>query len=258
MKSLLNALKDGRVVELPDGKKESCLEYLAHLIEAIPDVVGHASVADEVIAHEAEANTGIGSSVACPHVRVSGEGDLLCAVGWSPTGIDYGARDGRKVHLIFMYFIPDAAKAAYLKEISSVATAVKREQGIDAIVHAEDIAVVRERLLAWVSAAVEAGPPETKAKMIQLEARQAALQSSGAAGSNAIFPVIFVSQDEHSQIVLCGDARLAAQLESDKDIGSHLKQNAQFDRAGYRFLHQFTVLYDPRRPLFNYVAVKIG
>jgi len=38
MKSLLNALQEGRLIELPDTGKDKALEYLALLIEAIPDI----------------------------------------------------------------------------------------------------------------------------------------------------------------------------------------------------------------------------
>src|SRR5690348_15961408 len=99
MKSLLNALKDGRLVELPDTDKERSLRFLAHLIEAIPELGGSLSLDEEVMAREKTANTGIGLGVACPHVRVPGTGELLCAVGCSPLGIDYGSRDEKKVHL---------------------------------------------------------------------------------------------------------------------------------------------------------------
>ena len=38
MKSLLHALNDGRLIELPDNDKTMALEYLAALLEAIPDI----------------------------------------------------------------------------------------------------------------------------------------------------------------------------------------------------------------------------
>ena len=38
MKSLLDALDEGRLIELPDNHKTRALEYLAALIEAIPDI----------------------------------------------------------------------------------------------------------------------------------------------------------------------------------------------------------------------------
>ena len=124
MKSLLHALQDGRLIELPDTDKEKSLKYLAHIIEAVPDLASSPELADAMIAREKEQNTGIGLGIACPHVRASGAGELLCAVGWSPAGIDYGAVDGKKVYLVVMYFIPDSQKSVYLKEISSLAGAI--------------------------------------------------------------------------------------------------------------------------------------
>ena len=38
MKSLLTALQEGRLIELPDNNKNKALDYLATLIEAIPDI----------------------------------------------------------------------------------------------------------------------------------------------------------------------------------------------------------------------------
>src|ERR1017187_2731860 len=174
MRSLLNALQDGRLVELPDTDKWNSLKYLAHLIEAIPEI-SETDLAEQVVAQEQSNNTGIGLGVACPHVRVPGNGELLCAVGWSPSGIEYGSKDGKKVHLVVMYYIPEAQKNTYLKEVSSLVRAVRPEGEIQSIAKAEDIAKVREELLDWVQASIDAGIPETKARMIRLEARQAAL-----------------------------------------------------------------------------------
>src|SRR5579863_7459864 len=103
MKSLLHALREGRLVELPEADKEKSLQYLAHLIEASPETPSGIDVMDELFQREKSGNTGIGRGVACPHVRGQGEGDLICAVGWSPKGIDYGAKDGARVHLVLMY-----------------------------------------------------------------------------------------------------------------------------------------------------------
>src|SRR6266446_9761152 len=166
MKSLLDALQEGRLVELPDTDKGKSLEYLANLLEAVPDLPPAPQLYEAMMARERAMNTGIGMGVACPHVRAPGSGDLLCAVGWSPSGIDYGAPDGKKVHLVVMYYIPESQKNTYLKEVSSLVRAVRPEGEIQSIAKAEDIAKVREELLDWVSASIDAGIPETKARMI--------------------------------------------------------------------------------------------
>ena len=260
MQSLLDALKDGRLVELPDNDKEKALQYLAHLIEAIPEIGGGVDLEEDVCKREKASNTGIGLGVACPHVRVPRNGNLLCAVGWSPAGVNYGAMDNEHVHLIFMYYIPDSAKTAYLREISFLAMAIKKEQGIHAIAHAEDIATVRERLLDWVSAAIESEIPGTKARMIRLEMRQAVLDSGAQAvtSTQQIFPVLILSQTEDEQIVLCENREIVTLLEADNALGLILKQRAQFDRGTFRFVYRTALLYDPTRPLYEYLAIKIG
>ena len=125
--------------ELPEADKDKSLQFLGHLIEAIPAVAAK-DLAEEALTREKSGNTGIGLGVACPHVRSQDDGDLLCAVGWSPAGMEYGSKDGTKVHLVVMYYIPDSQKTTYLREVSALAGAIKREGGIQAIAKAADIA----------------------------------------------------------------------------------------------------------------------
>src|SRR5271157_506723 len=179
MKSLLSALQEGRLVELPDPNKEKALEYLALLIEAIPDGHAQADIVQEVKQREAAASTALGKGIACPHARRIGEGDLLCAVGWSPQGIDYGAPDGQKVQLVIMYFIPDSQRNSYLKEISGLAKAVDKSKGIASIATAGDIHAVRSQLLDWVAYAIDTAIPDAKARMIKLQEKQAAILAEG-------------------------------------------------------------------------------
>lgn len=255
MRSLLEALQAGRLVELHSTDKEASLRTLAHLIEAVPEMSREVDLVDEVLKRERSVNSGIGLGVACPHVRVGGTGELLCSVGWSPAGIDYGASDGRKVHLVAMYFIPDVQKNAYLKEISGLAGAVKKAGDIQAIARAEDVPAVREQLLGWVSGSVEAGASQVRARMIHLEARQA--QANGDAVGQML-PVLAVSISEGQTFFICQNRDLSAALEKDPSLPPLVRQGGSFDRAGYRFLHRSPIPYDPARPVHEYVAVKLG
>jgi mannitol/fructose-specific phosphotransferase system IIA component (Ntr-type) len=261
MKSLLNALQDGRLIELPDTDKDKSLEYLAHIIEAVPDLASSPELADAMIAREHSHNTGIGLGVACPHVRASGTGELLCAVGWSPAGINYGSTDGKEVHLVVMYYIPDSQKSAYLKEISALAGAIHKAGGIQSIAKAEDIATVREELLNWVSTALEATLPESKARMIQLGARQAAVESApltSAPGQLQIYPILALASRDGKLMVLCQNADLAKNLEEDPALVSLLAQRNQFDRAGYRIVFRSETAYPADRTLYDYLAIKLN
>jgi len=260
MKSLLNALQEGRLIELPDEDKEKSLEYLAHIIEAVPDLAGSPELAEEMIQRERQHNTGLGLGIACPHVRATGGGDLICAVGWSPAGIEYGASDGKKVHLVVMYYIPDAQKNVYLKEISSLAGAIRREGGIAPIATAEDVAAVRERLLDWVQAAIEASIPEAKARMIRLEERQAVAEAAappggvGAPGVLQLLPALFLVADGKA-LALCASTELGAELEKDAELPELLLRRAQFERGGWRFVFRNATAFGART-LYDYLAVK--
>jgi PTS system nitrogen regulatory IIA component len=199
--------------------------------------------------------------VACPHVRAAGSGELVSAVGWSPSGIDYGSSDGKKVHLVVMYYIPDLQKNVYLKEISSLAAAVRKEAGIQAIATAGDIATVRERLLDWVGAAIEANIPEAKARMVRLEARQAVSEVAPLAagpGPIEIADLLVVHAEGEKPIVLCQQPGLAAALEKEGGLAGLLVQRGQFERGGYRLVFHAATQYLGGRTLFEYWAVKAG
>src|SRR5882762_6179928 len=115
MLSALEALWQGRAFDLPEGDKDKALEFLAREIAASLSVNGK-KLADEMISRERGHNCSIGLGVAFPHVRSSEPGDIACAVGWSEQGLEYEACNGKPVHLILMYRVPDAKKDEYLQE----------------------------------------------------------------------------------------------------------------------------------------------
>src|SRR5207253_3182648 len=104
-----------------------------------------------------------------------------------------------------------------------------------------------EELLNWVSAATEAGIPETKARMIRLEARQAAMAQveppvvPGVAPTPLlIIPLLILNLGGDKYVVLCENRELAAELEKEPQLGPLLKQQAPFDCHGYRLIHRAT------------------
>ncbi len=52
-------------------------------------------------------NTEVCKGWVCPHARVRDEAQLICVLGRSPTGIDYGAPDGKPVSLVAMHVVPE-------------------------------------------------------------------------------------------------------------------------------------------------------
>ena len=265
MKSLLEALKEGRLVELPACEKGAALEILANLIEAIPDIGTKVDLVKSVMEREAQSNTAIGRGVACPHCRVGAEGELRCAVGWSPTGIDYGAADGKRVHLLVMYYVPDRERNSYLKEISGLAKAVQAGDSIETISALPDIRSVREKLLDWVSLAISETMPDAKARMIKLEARQAAAAAApppvGSIAADArIIPfrlVAWKGSPAGGELVLCRDPELGAALETLGDLAGRLGGAREFDAAGYRVALLSEALFARDRKEYDAVAIQL-
>jgi nitrogen PTS system EIIA component len=266
MKSLLDALQEGRLVELSEGSsKEEALEFLAHLIEAVPDIGTSVDLVKSVAEREAQANTGIGRGVACPHCRVPSQGELLCAVGWSPQGIEYGAPDGKRVHLVVMYYVPDPQRNAYLKEISGLAKAVSANDSIETISGLSDIHTVRDKLLDWVAIAISEAVPESKARMIKLDAKQASAAALAAASSAVsardlaglrILPFRLVAWPG-SALVLCADPVLADALEKAEGLADRLRAGGEIDAPGWRIVVLSETPYARDRREYEAVALKV-
>ena len=171
METLLDALQEGRLFELPDTNKTHALRFLAHIIEAFPEIPAGTEIVELVMAREQVTNTGIGQGWACPHASVPFEGDLVCVVGWSPTGIDYGAKDKQPVKLVVMFLVPTNQRSHYLREISLMAKAVESFADNGRLNAAQDLGEVRNYLLDLVAISKETAVPDSRARMIRLPAK---------------------------------------------------------------------------------------
>ena len=265
MKSILDALQEGRLIELPDSHKESVLKYLASLIEAIPDIQAGTDVEGAVLARESAANTGIGMGWACPHGRHSGEGELVCAVGWSLSGIEYASPDGKPVHLVVMHYVPDVQKNVYLKEISGLVTAIKKNEGKKEVERAGDLMEVRNFLLDLIAEVLEAEVPEAKARMIRLEAKQASVisvpevaLSADLLSSLSFIPLSVLIIPGSKPIILSQDQEMVSVLERSVEMGRALTEKAPFICEGYRILPRSVTAYQPNRFVCDCLAIKIG
>lgn len=265
MKSILDALQEGRLIELPDNHKEHVLKYLASLIEAIPDIRAGMDVEGAVLARERTASTGIGMGWACPHGRYPGEGQLVCAVGWSPAGIEYDAPDGKPVHLVVMHYVPDTQKNVYLKEISGLVKVIKKNEGKKEVEKASDLMGVRNLLLDLIADALETEVPEAKARMIRLEAKQAAAISGPESAVSAdllsslsFVPLSVLVIPGNKPIILSQDQEVVSLLESSAELGASLAERMPFSHKGYRILPRSVTTYQPDRFLYDCLAIRIS
>lgn len=260
MRSILTALQEGRLFELPSTKKDDALEFLARVLDANPDIGVGTDAIEEVKKREEEYNTGIGMGVGVPHVRTRrAEGDLFSAIGWSQPGVAYGASDGKPVHLVVMYYIPDAQKKIYLKEVSSLVKAIQSTGGIDPIAHAENLTEVRNRLLDWVSTVGEAGPSAV-ARMIKLEVKQAQVPvapppSLPAPGRYTHVLPFSVVVSGPNALVLSSDGDFLNALEKDPGLVPLLTDGRPFNVAGRQVFLTSSTRYAAGRVVHQCVAL---
>jgi mannitol/fructose-specific phosphotransferase system IIA component (Ntr-type) len=259
MKSILTALQDGRLIELPETDKVKALGYMANIMEAIPEVT-NVDVAEGVLEREGQANTGIGKGWACPHIRVDGDGELFSVVGWSPAGIDYGAPDKEKVHLLVMYYIPGNQRMAYLKELSGLAKAIQSGKGIENIEKATSLNDVRNELLNWVSASIDNTMPQAKARMIKLEAKHAQVAEAVEAavftgkGMERLVPFYMITGSGAKNLALAQDSDLVQAIEA-ADL-AQLGEKQDFEAGSYKVFVRSRTLYKPNRAMYDCIAVK--
>ena len=271
MRSILTALQEGRLFELPEAGKDRALEFLARVLDANPDIVVGTDAVEEIKQRELQCNTGIGLGVGVPHVRAKREdGELFCAIGWSPLGIEYGASDGEHVHLVFMYYIPGAQKNTYLKEISSLVKAIKATGGIEPIAHADSLFVVRNLLLDWVSEVSGDSGPEAVARMIKLDVKQSQIiaaptsLTTAPAGTPTSFPtrpawralsfsVLIVPSGP--AIVLAPDAEWTAALEKENSLAQRFAAGLPFVAAGRQVFITGATAYPGSRVVYEAVAI---
>ncbi len=259
METLLDALQAGRLFELPENNKDHALRFLAHIIEAFPEIPAGTDVVGCVVKREAAANTALGKGWACPHARVPFDEDLMAVIGWSPAGIDYAAADGQPVHLVVMHIVPDNQRNHYLREMAQLAKSLMSYPGIERLQQAKDLDEVRNYLLDLIAAGKETAAADARARMIRLQARpapgEAALRDLSAL---VVEPVTIVSGPGMKHVVLAQNPRLVDALDAASGLAEKLESDGVFQNGGWRVLRRASVSYQGGRIVFDCLAIKLN
>lgn len=258
MESLLDALQEGRLLEIPeDYDKEDALRMLAHIIEAIPSLPAGTDVAGIILSKEEATKTSLGKGWACPDARVPFEEDLICVVGWSPKGIQYGAPDGKPVKIIAMYLVPENQRSNYLREVSLLAKALEVYPGLDSLNAADNLNDVRDHLLEMISSSKGTVGPDTRAKMIRLQGKSAAAEAPVYDLANLIVePLTIVSGKGIQPVILGHDQQLVDLLDKIPGLAENMLSHHSFQSGGWRVIKRREATFHGDRMLFDCLAVK--
>lgn len=258
MDTILDALQEGRLFELPENDKAHALQFLAHIIEAFPETPAESDVVGLVLKREEATNTAIGKGWACPHARVPYDEDLMCVMGWSPKGIDYGASDGKPVALVVMYMVPDNQRNHYLREVSMLAKALETYPSLEKFSEAGNLDDVRNYLLDLIETTKGTVGPDARAKMIRLQTK-AALETFPVHDlSNLLVePVTIVSGAGMKHVVLTQNADLAEWLDSAGDLIGKIETDGVYQSGGWRILPRSAVTYQGGRIAYDCLAIRM-
>ncbi len=258
MDSLLDALQEGRLIELPENNREHALQLLAHILEAIPSVPNGTDVVGLVMERERVTSTALGKGWACPHARVPFEEDLVCVLGWSPTGIDFGAPDGMPMSMIAMYLVPSNQRNHYLREISLLAKALSAYADPDKLRSVKDLNEVRNYLLDLIGSTKDTVGPDARARMIQLQARPS-LESQTARDLTSLIvePLSLVVVPGLAPLVLSQAAGLADILEAATGLIERLESEGAFHNGGWKVVKRNSVSYQGGRVVYDCLAIRL-
>jgi nitrogen PTS system EIIA component len=257
MDSLLDALQEGRLIELPDSDKEHSLRFLAHILEAIPSLPTGTDIAERIISKEVSTKTALGKGWACPDARVPFNEDLICVVGWSPTGIEYGTPDGLPVRIIAMYLVPENQRSNYLREVSLLAKALAIYPGLDNLNAAVELNDVREHLLDLISSTKGSVGPDSRSRMIQLQARPSVVEIPAYNLANLVVePVTIIISTGIKPVVLAHDRQLVDFLDGSTGLAEGIATHGMFQHGEWRIVKRREASFQADRVLFDCLAIK--
>ena len=258
MDSLLDALQEGRLIELPDNNRDDSLHLLAHILEAIPSVPTGTDVVGLVMERERVSSTSLGKGWACPHARVPFEEEMVCALGWTPAGIDYGAPDGMPISVIAMYLVPSNQRNHYLREISLLAKALNAYADTEKLRSAKELNDVRNYLLDLIGSTKDTVGPDARARMIQLQGKQTIPALTAPDLSSLIVePFTVVAGPGLKAVVLTQNAGLREFLDGTAGLSERLETDGAFQDGAWRLVKRGALSYQGGRVVYDCLAIKL-
>ena len=118
------------VPQLESTKRDGAIAELVNALDAAGKLgKGHsAEIIKAVIKRENEASTGMGKSVAVPHLKSKVVSDVVAAIGMSEAGIDFSALDKQPVYSVILLISPIDDPDKHLQAMENIFQHLQTEQ----------------------------------------------------------------------------------------------------------------------------------
>jgi len=127
-------------LQLQSRQKADALREVAQLLTQNKCVGDFEAFFQEILDRERVSNTALGHDIAIPHARTDQCSEILIAVGRSPEGIDFEAKDGHLVRLIFLIGTPKQMVTDYLRVVGNLARLLRQDDLRQRLLDTPDVA----------------------------------------------------------------------------------------------------------------------
>ena len=128
---------DLMIPRLDATDRDGAIAEICHLMEEKEFIDNGTLLSEEALKREAIVSTAVDHGLAFPHVRGVEGGGLTLALGVSEKGIKFGGPSRALTRIIFFMVIPTAASAFYLKLLSGLTHAFRKEDAREKLLEAE-------------------------------------------------------------------------------------------------------------------------
>ncbi|MCM1322187.1 MAG: PTS sugar transporter subunit IIA [Bacteroides sp.] len=108
-------------VPLESADREEAFRELIEVLVSKNPGADREKIRAVIESREQKMSTGIKCGIAVPHGKTDQIRGVQCVVGISPAGIDYGALDGKPVHIIFLLMSSPSETESYLQTLKRLA-----------------------------------------------------------------------------------------------------------------------------------------
>lgn len=136
--------KSAVIKELESTDKKSAITEMVETMRSVykAEKLKVNELVDLLMKREKIGSTGIGNSIAVPHVKVDGIKSVIGAFGRSSAGIEFNAIDGEPVNLIFLILASTDAQDANLQALRRIAQVAKQPNFCKFLKEAKDVSEI--------------------------------------------------------------------------------------------------------------------
>src|ERR1700677_2400116 len=116
-------------IELRAGDRWEAIEELVNHLVAIHKIEPgfRESILAAVKQRESACSTGIGFGIALPHCSTESVTDVVYAIGFSRSGIQFNALDAKPVDLVLLFLVPAGQFQKHINTLANIAKLLHRD-----------------------------------------------------------------------------------------------------------------------------------